>query len=70
MIQADMHMHTWFSTDSEACPCDMADEAVRKPFVLRIILTKMIWNGEKKVSLMWMLILWKCRNFRKNMQEN
>lgn len=23
-------MHTWFSTDSEACPCDMADEAVRK----------------------------------------
>ena len=29
MIQADMHMHTWFSTDSEACPCDMADEAVR-----------------------------------------
>ena len=27
MIQADMHMHTWFSTDSEACPCDMADEA-------------------------------------------
>ena len=30
MIQADMHMHTWFSTDSDACPCDMADEAVRK----------------------------------------
>ena len=30
MIQADMHMHTWFSTDSKACPCDMADEAVRK----------------------------------------
>ena len=30
MIQADMHMHSWFSTDSEACPCDMADEAVRK----------------------------------------
>ena len=30
MIQADMHMHTWFSTDSEACPRDMADEAVRK----------------------------------------
>ena len=30
MIQADMHMPTWFSTDSEACPCDMADEAVRK----------------------------------------
>lgn len=30
MIQADMHMHTWFSTDSEACPCDMAGEAVRK----------------------------------------
>ena len=30
MIQADMHMHTWFSTDSEAWPCDMADEAVRK----------------------------------------
>lgn len=30
MIQADMHMHTGFSTDSEACPCDMADEAVRK----------------------------------------
>ena len=30
MIHADMHMHTWFSTDSEACPCDMADEAVRK----------------------------------------
>lgn len=30
MIQADMHMHTWFSTDSEACPHDMADEAVRK----------------------------------------
>ena len=30
MIQADMNMHTWFSTDSEACPCDMADEAVRK----------------------------------------
>lgn len=30
MIQADMHMHTWFSTDSEACSCDMADEAVRK----------------------------------------
>ena len=28
MIQADMH--TWFSTDSEACPRDMADEAVRK----------------------------------------
>ena len=23
-------MHTWFSTDSKACPCDMADEAVRK----------------------------------------
>lgn len=30
MIQADMHMHTRFSTDSEACPRDMADEAVRK----------------------------------------
>ena len=30
MIQADMHRHTWFSTDSEACPRDMADEAVRK----------------------------------------
>jgi HisJ family histidinol phosphate phosphatase len=30
MIQADMHMHTWFSTDSEACPRDMVDEAVRK----------------------------------------
>lgn len=30
MIQADMHMHTWFSTDSEACPRDVADEAVRK----------------------------------------
>ena len=30
MIRADMHMHTWFSTDSEACPRDMADEAVRK----------------------------------------
>ena len=30
MIQADMHMHTWFSTDSETCPRDMADEAVRK----------------------------------------
>lgn len=30
MIQADMHMHTWFSTDSEACPRDMADGAVRK----------------------------------------
>ena len=30
MIQADMHMHTWFSTDSEACPRDIADEAVRK----------------------------------------
>ena len=30
MIQADMHMHTWFSPDSEACPRDMADEAVRK----------------------------------------
>ena len=30
MIQEDMHMHTWFSTDSEACPRDMADEAVRK----------------------------------------
>ena len=30
MIQADMHMHTCFSTDSEACPHDMADEAVRK----------------------------------------
>ena len=30
MIQADMHMHTWFSTDSEACPRDMADEAFRK----------------------------------------
>ena len=30
MIQADMHMHTWFSTESEACPRDMADEAVRK----------------------------------------
>lgn len=30
MIQADMHMHTWFSTDSEACLRDMADEAVRK----------------------------------------
>lgn len=30
MIQADMHMHTWFSTDSEAGPRDMADEAVRK----------------------------------------
>lgn len=30
MIQADMHMHIWFSTDSEACPRDMADEAVRK----------------------------------------
>ena len=30
MIQADMHMHTWFSTDSEASPCDMAEEAVRK----------------------------------------
>ena len=34
MIQADMHMHTWFSTDSEACPCDMADEAVRKSHAL------------------------------------
>ena len=30
MIQADMHMHTNFSTDSEACPRDMVDEAVRK----------------------------------------
>ena len=30
MIQADMHMHTWFSTDSEACPRDMADEGGRK----------------------------------------
>ena len=30
MIQADMHMHTLFSTDTEACPRDMADEAVRK----------------------------------------
>lgn len=30
MIQADMHMHTCFSTDSEACPRDMADEAVRE----------------------------------------
>ena len=30
MIQADMHIHTWFSMDSEACPRDMADEAVRK----------------------------------------
>ena len=30
MIQADMHMHTWFSTDSEASPRDMAEEAVRK----------------------------------------
>ena len=30
MIQADMHMHTCFSTDSEACPRDMADEAVRR----------------------------------------
>ena len=30
MIQADMHMHTRFSTDSEACPRDMADEAVRR----------------------------------------
>ena len=30
MIQADMHMHTWFSTDSEACPRDMADEAFGK----------------------------------------
>ncbi len=30
MIQADMHMHTWFSTDSEVGPRDMADEAVRK----------------------------------------
>ena len=30
MIQADMHMHTWFSTDSEACPRDIADGAVRK----------------------------------------
>ena len=74
MIQADMHMHTWFSTDSEACPRDMADEAVRKGLktnlLYGIILTRMIWNGEKKVSLMWMLILWKCRNFRKNMQEN
>ena len=30
MIQVDMHMHTWFSTDSEACPRDMADEAIRK----------------------------------------
>ena len=65
MIQADMHMHTWFSTDSEACPCDMADEAVRKG-----LKTICFTDGEKKVSLMWMLILWKCRNFRKNMQEN
>ena len=30
MIQADMHMHTCFSTDSQACPRDMAEEAVRK----------------------------------------
>ena len=30
MIQADMHMHTSFSTDSQACPRDMAEEAVRK----------------------------------------
>ena len=30
MIQADMHMHTRFSTDSEACPRDMTDEAVRR----------------------------------------
>ncbi len=30
MIQADVHMHTRFSTDSEACPRDMADEAVRR----------------------------------------
>lgn len=30
MIQADMHMHTCFSTDSQACPRDMAEEAVCK----------------------------------------
>ena len=29
MIQAAMHMHTCFSTDSQACPRDMAEEAVR-----------------------------------------
>ena len=68
MIQADMHMHTWFSTDSKACPCDMADEAVRKG--LKTICFTDHFDKEKKVSLMWMLILWKCRNFRKNMQEN
>ncbi len=73
MIQADMHMHTWFSTDSEACPRDMADEAVRKGlkticFTDHFDKDDLEWG--EKVSLMWMLILWKCRNFRKNMQEN
>ena len=72
MIQADMHMHTWFSTDSEACPRDMADEAVRKGlkticFTDHFDKDDLEWG---EVSLMWMLILWKCRNFRKNMQEN
>ena len=30
MIQADMHMHTKFSTDSEACPSKMAEAAIKK----------------------------------------
>ena len=30
MIQADMHMHSHFSTDSEACPHDMAEAAIKK----------------------------------------
>ena len=30
MIQADMHMHSHFSTDSEACPRDMAEAAIEK----------------------------------------
>ena len=71
MIQADMHMHTWFQRIPKPVHAiwRMSSQKRVENHLLTDHLTRMIWNGEKKVSLMWMLILWKCRNFRKNMQE-
>lgn len=45
MITSDSHMHTRFSTDSDADIRDMIESALKKdcsPFVLPIILTKII----------------------------
>ena len=42
MIQADMHMHSHFSTDSEVCPHDMAEAAIKKG--LRTICFKRVEN--------------------------